>query len=146
MADLALVEIDPHTFIPKVIEYIAVHDLGRLINPQLVRGQISGGIMHGIAGALYEELDYDADGQMITGSLQDYLCPTASEAPVMIIDHHDTPSPFTELGVKGCGENSAMTAPAVIASAIDDAIGSGRYVTALPIKPANLFQQIEGRA
>lgn len=143
MADLVMVEIDPDTFIPRVTRYIAMHDVGRAINPQLIRGQIAGGIMHGIGGALYEHLDYDEGGQMLSASFMDYLCPTASEAPSMSIGHHGGPSPFSELGAKGCGENSAMSAPAAIASAVDDALAQyGVFTRALPITPTSIWLQV----
>ncbi len=143
MADLALVEIDPLTFVPRVLKYIAVHDVGVAINPQLIRGQISGGIVHGIGGALYEHLDYDESGQMLSASFMDYLCPTAVEAPQMIIDHHGEGSPFTELGAKGCGENSAMSAPAAIASAVDDALTQYDVtIDELPITPPMIWRQV----
>jgi len=146
MADLAMVEIDPETYIPRLLKYVAVHDVGVAINPQLVRGQIAGGIVHGMGGALYEHIDYDDDGQMLSASLMDYLCPTAVEAPLMSIGHLDTPSPFSELGSKGCGENSAMSAPAAIASAIDDALAGRKVVVdCLPITPAMLWR-IAGEA
>jgi 2-furoyl-CoA dehydrogenase large subunit len=145
MADLAMVEIDPVTFVPRVLKYIAVHDVGVPINPQLIRGQIAGGIVHGIGGALYEHLDYDENGQMMSASFMDYLCPTASEAPEMAIDHFDTRSPFTALGVKGCGENSAMSAPAAIASAVDDALAEfKRPISELPITPPAIWRHVVG--
>lgn len=141
MADLAMVEIDQETFVPRVLRYAAVHDVGLPINRQLIRGQIAGGIVHGIGGALYEELDYGEDGQMLSASLMDYLCPTAVEAPQMLIAHHDSPSPFSVLGVKGCGENSAMSAPAAIASAVDDALSDlGIAVDTLPLTPPMLWR------
>lgn len=147
MGDLAMVDIDPLTFVPKVLRYIAVHDVGVPINPQLIRGQIAGGIVHGIAGALYEHLDYDEGGQMLSATFMDYLCPTASEAPRMLIEHHDVPSPFTELGAKGCGENSAMSAPAAVASAVEDALAAqGVIITELPITPTTIWRHIGGRS
>jgi 2-furoyl-CoA dehydrogenase large subunit len=143
MADVAMVEIDPVTYVPRVLNYAAVHDVGTAINPQLIRGQIAGGIVHGIGGALYEHIDYDEDGQMLSASFMDYLCPTASEAPEMSIDHHGGASPFTALGTKGCGENSAMSAPAAIASAVDDALSAYDVVIAqLPITPPGLWRQV----
>jgi 2-furoyl-CoA dehydrogenase large subunit len=143
MVDIALIEIDPVTFVPQVLKYMAVHDVGVAINPLLIRGQIAGGIIHGIGGALYEHLDYDEDGQMMSASFMDYLCPTASEAPEMSIDHYGEPSPFTALGTKGCGENSAMSAPAVIASAVDDALSQfGIVTTELPITPTAIWRQV----
>ena len=143
MADLALIEIDPHTYVPKLLKYIAVHDVGLVINPQLIRGQIAGGIVHGMGGALYEHIDYDENGQMLSASFMDYLCPTAVEAPLMLIDHDGLASPFTELGVKGCGENCAMSAPAAIASAVDDALFKQNIVIdTLPITPPMLWRKV----
>jgi 2-furoyl-CoA dehydrogenase large subunit len=147
MVDMALIEIDPKTCIPRVLRYAAVHDVGRAINPQLLRGQVAGGIVHGLGGALYEHCDYDADGQMLSASFMDYLCPTTVEAPRMTINHFEAPSPFTVLGSKGVGENSAMLAPAVVASAIDDALGKGRLVIhALPITPLAVWRELHGEA
>ena len=147
MADLALIEIDPHTCVPKLLKYIAVHDVGIVINPQLIRGQIAGGIVHGMGGALYEHLDYDENGQMLSASFMDYLCPTAVEAPTMLIDHDGPASPFTELGVKGCGENCAMSAPAAIASAVDDALFEHNItIDTLPITPPMLWRKLKEAA
>jgi 2-furoyl-CoA dehydrogenase large subunit len=147
MVDMALIEIDPKTCIPRVLRYAAVHDVGRAINPQLLRGQVAGGIVHGLGGALYEHCDYDADGQMLSASFMDYLCPTTVEAPRMTINHFEAPSPFTVLGSKGVGENSAMLAPAVVASAIDDALCKGRLVIhALPITPPAVWRELHGEA
>src|SRR5206468_3343464 len=83
-------------------------------------GQIYGGALHGLGGALYEEMRYDDDGQFLTGSFMDYLVPTASEAPTIEIAHLSSPSPLTTLGSKGLGESSSMTVPAVIANAVSD--------------------------
>ncbi len=145
MADAALIEIDPQTCVPRVLRYAAVHDAGFAINPQLIRGQVAGGILHGIAGALYEHCDYDESGQMLNASFLDYLCPTAAEAPRMTIDHHDSPSPFSALGTKGAGENCAMSAPAAIASALDDALQDHAItIQSLPVTPAMLWSRIHG--
>lgn len=140
MADMVMVEIDPKTCIPRVLRYAAVHDVGRAINPQLIRGQVAGGIVHGIGGALYEHCDYDDDGQMLTASFMDYLCATAVEAPRMNIGHHDSPSPMSLLGSKGVGENCAMSAPAAIASAVEDALRERNVlIDALPLTPAQIW-------
>jgi 2-furoyl-CoA dehydrogenase large subunit len=147
MADAAVVEIDPRTCLPRVLRYAAIHDVGRAINPQLIRGQMAGGIVHGLAGALFEHCDYDQSGQMLAASFMEYLCPTAVETPQMVIDHHDVPSPFTELGTKGAGENSAMTAPAAIASAVEDALAAaGVHIDELPITPAAIWRSIHAAA
>lgn len=145
MADIALVEIDPKTCVPRLLRYVAVHDVGRAINPQLIRGQVAGGIVQGMGGALYEHCDYDSGGQMLTASFMDYLCPTAVEAPSMTIAHHDSPSPFTLLGTKGVGENSAMSGPAAIASAVEDALrGFNIEIQELPVTPAMIWTKVHG--
>lgn len=147
MADIALVEIDPKTCVPHLLRYVAVHDVGRAINPQLIRGQVAGGIVQGMGGALYEHCDYDSGGQTLTASFMDYLCPTAVEAPTMTIAHHDSPSPFTLLGTKGVGENSAMSGPAAIASAVEDALsGFNIEIQELPVTPAMIWKKLEAVA
>ena len=147
MADAVLVEIDPKTCVPRVLRYATVHDVGRAINPQLIRGQVAGGIIHGIGGALYEHCEYDDDGQMLAASFMEYLCPTAVEAPQMFIDHHDSLSPCSALGTKGVGENCAMSAPAAIASAIEDALRERNIViNELPATPVKIWSQWHGAA
>jgi 2-furoyl-CoA dehydrogenase large subunit len=143
MADIVMVEIDPKTCVPKVLRYVAVHDVGRAINPQLIRGQVAGGIVQGMGGALYEHCEYDDGGQMLAASFMEYLCPTAVEAPLMTIEHHDSPSPFTLLGTKGVGENCAMSGPAAIASAVEDALQSYNVeIRELPVTPAMIWTKL----
>jgi 2-furoyl-CoA dehydrogenase large subunit len=109
----------------------------------IVEGQIYGGALHGLGGALLEELSYDDDGQLLTGTFMDYLVPTASEAPTIEIAHVVSPSPLTTLGSKGLGESSSMTVPAVIANAVSDALAPlGIGITELPITPTRLFALI----
>src|SRR5438046_8658732 len=106
-------------------------------------GQIYGGALHGLGGALYEELAYDEDGQLLTGTFMDYLVPTASEAPTIDIAHVVSPSPLTPLGSKGLGESSSMTVPAVIANAVSDALAPARFrTTELPMAPSSLWHLI----
>lgn len=143
MADVAVVEVDVETGKVEVRSYTAVHDVGRALNPVVVSGQIAGGILHGIGGALYEHTAYDDGGNPLCGNLVTYLSPTAPEAPEMRIEHHDTPSPFNPLGVKGCGENSAMSAPAAVAAAVEDALTPyGVRVDHLPITPQWVWRAI----
>src|SRR3712207_8763326 len=85
------VEVDPETYDIKIVSYSTVHDAGRILNPMIVEGQIYGAAVHGIAGALYEEFRYNEDGQLVTSSFMDYLCPTATEAPRLSMDHIETP-------------------------------------------------------
>lgn len=144
IAEVVVVEVDPETGEPKILKYISVHDAGTIINPQLVEGQIYGGALHGIGGALYEELAYDGNGQLLTGTFVDYLCPTAAVAPKLDIGHVVSPSPFTVLGSKGCGESSSMTAPAAIANAVADALAPlGVRINELPLTPDRLWRLLQ---
>src|SRR5947208_4336549 len=122
IAEVMAVEVDPETAAIKILRYVTVHDAGTIINPMIAEGQIYGGALHGLGGALFEELAYDENGQLLTGSFMDYLVPTASEAPTIDIAHIVSPSPLTPLGSKGLGESSSMTVPAVIAHAVSDAL------------------------
>ena len=144
IAEVMAVEVDPETAAIKILRYASVHDAGTIINPMIAEGQIYGGALHGLGGALFEELQYDDDGQCLTGSFMDYLVPTASEAPVMDIAHVVSPSPLTPLGSKGLGESSSMTVPAAIANAVSDALGPlGVRITELPMSPTRLWELIE---
>ncbi|MBI2207166.1 MAG: xanthine dehydrogenase family protein molybdopterin-binding subunit [Candidatus Rokubacteria bacterium] len=140
IAEVMAVEVDPSVGTVKIVRYVTVHDAGVVINPKIAEGQIYGGALHGLGGALYEELLYDDDGQCLTATFMDYLVPTAVEAPEIDIAHVVTPSPFTTLGSKGLGESSCMTAPAVVANAVSDALGPlGLRVTELPLTPNRLW-------
>jgi len=144
IAEVMAVEVDPETAAIKILRYVTVHDAGTIINPMIAEGQIYGGALHGLGGALYEELMYDEDGQLLTGTFMDYLVPTASEAPTIEIAHVVSPSPFTTLGAKGLGESSSMTVPAVIANAVSDALAPlGVRINELPMTPTRLWALIE---
>jgi len=144
IAELMAVEVDPETAAIKILRYVTVHDAGTIINPMIAEGQIYGGALHGLGGALYEELAYDEDGQLLTGTFMDYLVPTASEAPTIEIAHVVSPSPLTLLGSKGLGESSSMTVPAVIASAVSEALAPlGIRINELPMTPSKLWKAIE---
>src|SRR5437016_3202345 len=144
IAEVMAVEVDRQTAAIKILKYVSVHDAGTIINPMIAEGQIYGGALHGLGGALYEELAYDEDGQLLTGTFMDYLVPTASEAPTIGIAHVVSPSPLTPLGSKGLGESSSMTVPAVIANAVSDALAPlGIRITELPMTPTKLWKTIE---
>jgi 2-furoyl-CoA dehydrogenase large subunit len=144
IAEVMAVEIDPETAEIKILRYVTVHDAGVIINPLIAEGQIVGGALHGLGGALWEELAYDSEGQFLSGTFMDYLVPSASEAPSVEVEHLATPSPFTTLGAKGLGEASSMTAPAVLANAVGDALAPlGVQITELPITPSRLWHLIE---
>jgi carbon-monoxide dehydrogenase large subunit len=123
----------------RIVRYCVVHDCGPLINPRIVEGQIHGGVAQGVAGALYERMVYDDDGQLLNASFMDFLMPYVSEVPGSIeIDHLETPSPLNPLGIKGLGEAGVIPGAAVIASAIEDA--EGIVITSMPISPSELFE------
>jgi carbon-monoxide dehydrogenase large subunit len=118
----AIVEVDPETGLVKVLRLVAVHDAGPIINPLMADANLHGGIVQGLGGALYENMVYDDAGQLKTATFMDYTLPTAIEAPPMVLDHQETPSPFTLMGTKGVGE-SGVTAPlGAIPAAIEDAL------------------------
>ena len=144
IAEVMAVDVDPDTGAIKILKYVTVHDAGTIINPMIAEGQIYGGALHGLGGALYEELAYDDDGQLLAGTFMDYLVPTATEAPTIDIAHIVSPSPLTPLGSKGLGESSSMTVPAVIANAVSDAlVPLGIQITELPMSPTKLWELIE---
>lgn len=144
VADAVTVEVDPETGEVKILDYYTVHDAGKLLNPLVANGQIMGGLVHGLGGAMYEELMYDHNGQFLTGSFMDYLCPTATEIPRVTIEHLETPSPLTPLGAKGLGEGNTMSAPGVIANAVADALAPlGIVVDRLPLSPNRIWSWIQ---
>ena len=143
MLDVAVVEVDRETGEPRVLEYVSVHDAGRVLNPLVVEGQRTGAIVHGLAGALYEEFVYGDDGQLHTSTLMDYLCPTAYEVPPVVLDHLETVSPFTLYGAKGCADGSVVPAGAAIANALSDALRPlGLAVNELPATPVGLWRRL----
>jgi 2-furoyl-CoA dehydrogenase large subunit len=144
IAEVMAVEVDPETAAITIVKYVTVHDAGTIINPMIAEGQIYGGALHGLGGALYEELRYDESGQCLTATFMDYLVPTASEAPRIDVAHIVSPSPLTPLGSKGLGESSSMTVPAVIANAVSDALRPlGVRITELPMTPDRLWGLIQ---
>jgi CO/xanthine dehydrogenase Mo-binding subunit len=142
---LAAVEVDTDTNVIDIKRYAVAYDIGRCINPVLVRGQITGGAAQGIGGALLEEFVYDSSGQPLATSFMDYLMPTASEMPdVEILVTEDAPSPLNPLGVKGAGEGGTAAVGAALANAVSDALGV--EVTSLPLSPDRLNDLIGGAA
>lgn len=123
VADLAAIEIDPATGRIEIVKYVSVHDVGTILNPLIVEGQILGGFAHGLGAALFEELVHDREGNFVTGSFAEYLCPTATEMPALDVGHVSTPSPTNLTGAKGMGDGSSMLAPAALANAAADALG-----------------------
>lgn len=138
-----LLEVDPDTGVLQIHRLWVVHDCGRVINPMVVEGQIHGGIAQGIGGACYERLHYDENGQLLNASFMDFLIPTAMEIPRIEVAHLETPSPLNPLGVKGVGEAGAIPMPAVIASAVEDALRPFRvHVTRMPLSPDDVLRLI----
>lgn len=140
-AHAAIVELDRATGVPSIRKYVVVHDAGVLINPKLAEGQVLGGVCQGLGGALLEEIVYDGAAQLLTGSLADYLMPTASDVPPIEVLHRETPSPLNALGVKGLGEGGAIAPPVVLANAVCDALCLvGFEIFATPVRPAALVE------
>jgi carbon-monoxide dehydrogenase large subunit len=136
---VAVVDVDPGTGVVKLLRYVVAHDCGRVINPMIVDGQIHGGVAQGIGGALLEELVYDENGQLLSGSFMEYLVPTAMEVPRITTLHMEFPSPRNPLGIKGVGEGGAISPPAAISNAIEDALGPfGIRITETPVSPSRL--------
>jgi CO/xanthine dehydrogenase Mo-binding subunit len=133
---LALVEIDQRTGFIKVPKYLIAFDVGRAINPMLVKGQIVGGFAQGIGGALLEEFSYDSSGQLLSGSFMDYLLPSVAEVPeVEVMLTEDSPSPLNPLGVKGAGEGGTVAVGATLANAVCDAFDGLVDIRQLPLTP-----------
>src|SRR6266545_2868828 len=142
-AHVAVVECDPETGATRLIRYVVAHDCGRVINPMIVDGQIHGGVAQGIGGALWERIVYDGAGQLLTQTLMEYHLPMADELPPIETVHMEFPSPRNPLGVKGLGEGGAISPPAAIANAIDDALAPfGVRVTQAAPSPAQLWGQV----
>lgn len=139
----AVVEVDPETCAVRLLRYVVAEDCGRIINPLIVDGQVRGGVAQGVGAALLEEVVYDEAGQLLTGTLMDYLVPSASEVPAMEVRHLETPSPTTLGGFRGMGEGGTIGAPAAIANAVTDALAPlGLEVNELPITPDRLFRML----
>jgi aerobic carbon-monoxide dehydrogenase large subunit len=140
---IVALEIDPQTCEVRLHRYIVAEDCGRIINPLIVDGQVHGGVAQGIGAALYEEVVYDAAGQLLTASFADYIIPAASEVPAIETLHLDAKSPTTLGGFRGMGEGGTIGAPAAIANALSDALAPlGVAVYELPMTPERLFRLI----
>jgi CO/xanthine dehydrogenase Mo-binding subunit len=138
----AYVRVDPDTFRLKIERYVVVHDCGRVINPRVLEGQIQGGVAQGIAGAFYERMAYDTEGQLRNASFMEFLMPYSTEIPELAIAHIETPSPLNPLGVKGAGEAGVIPVGAVIASAVEHA--TGIQIDEMPLSPLRLFELKQG--
>ncbi|MPZ54711.1 MAG: molybdopterin-dependent oxidoreductase, partial [Acidimicrobiia bacterium] len=141
----AVIEADPGTGAITVEDYWVVEDCGRMINPMVVEGQIHGGVAQGIGTALFEEMVYDDDGQLLTTTYMDYLLPTSQDIPFIHTRHLETPSPDTEGGIKGMGEGGAIAPAAVIAGALEDALSNlgPVWVNRVPLTPERVLGHID---
>ena len=143
-AHAAVVAVDPSTGAIEILDYVVVEDGGTLVNPMIVDGQIRGGTAQGIGTCLYEATPFDARGQPLATTLQDYLLPSATDVPEIKVLHMMTPSPYTEFGVKGLGEGGAVGPPAAIVSAVNDALRPFQVeVHDLPLTPQRIVAAIE---
>jgi aerobic carbon-monoxide dehydrogenase large subunit len=133
----AVVKVELETGQVEILDYLVTHDCGPIINPPIVDGQVVGGVAQGIGGTLYEHLAYGDEGQPVATSFMDYLIPTATEIPTMVVEHFETPSPNMPLGVKGVGEGGVIGVPGAVGNAIADALAEfGIEVDATPYSPA----------
>src|SRR5437870_3949363 len=144
---VAQVEMDVETGGVKLLRYVVAHDCGKVINPVIVDGQVHGGVAQGVGGALFEDMAYDGEGQLLTGSLMDYAVPKADDLPPIETVHLEFPSPRNPLGAKGLGEGGAISPPAAIANAIEDALAPFDVrITETPVTPARVRALLAGRA
>ncbi|MDO8362819.1 MAG: molybdopterin-dependent oxidoreductase [Actinomycetota bacterium] len=141
---ICTVEIDVETGQVEVLQYVAVDDCGNQVNPLIVEGQVHGGVIQGLAQALFEEAVYDTEGNLKNASLAEYLVPAASDVPGLTLGHTITPSPTNQLGVKGIGEAGTIgAAPAVINAVVDALSGLGVTSVPMPASPHNVWKAIQ---
>jgi carbon-monoxide dehydrogenase large subunit len=136
----AVVAVDTEIGDVEILDYVIAEDCGTMVNPMVVDGQTRGGVAQGIGTAMYEESSYNANGQPLASTLMDYLLPGATEIPALRIFHMQTPSPYTEFGIKGMGEGGAIAPPAAIFNAVNDALAPlGVELTETPLTPSRLL-------
>jgi 2-furoyl-CoA dehydrogenase large subunit len=138
--DICGVEVDRMTGELRLDRYVTMHDCGRILHPGMVEGQVTGAFAHALGAATLEERSYGPEGEVLAGTLADYLIPTIMEVPAPLVLHRETLSPFTPLGAKGVGEGQCMSTPVCIANAVADALGLADI--ALPIVPARLSDRL----
>ncbi len=136
---IGVVEVDVETGKLTHLHYAAVHDAGTVVNPKTLDGQIIGGTIQGLGTAMFEEYRYDEEGRVRNDSFEYFHVPSSMDVPSMVIEHLETPSPYTPYGIKGAGEGGRMLTPAVLSAAIEDALAPyGVRVTTLPITPEQI--------
>jgi len=144
---LAQVRVERETGEVTVERYLMAYDVGRAVNPMLVRGQLTGGFVQGLGGALFEEFTYNEQGQPLSTTFADYLIPTSKEVPELdILVTEDAPSPFNPLGIKGAGEGGSNAVGAAIAAAVDDALGRFGAITRVPIHPMTIWRLLSAES
>ena len=138
------VEIDEATGVVRIVRHTVVDDVGRMVNPLLVKGQIHGGVVQGLGQALFEDLVYDANGQLLSGTLTDYAVPKASFLPSLELDRTETPSPVNPLGVKGAGETGTIASSAAVVNAVMDALRPfGIRHLDMPLTPPRILRALQ---
>ena len=144
---MCVLEVDTETGQIEILKYVAVDDCGVQINPLIVEGQVHGGVIQGLAQALFEEAVYYTDGNLKTTTLAEYLVPAASDVPSITTAHTVTPSPTNQLGVKGIGEAGTIGAASTVINAVVDAL-SGIGVTSMPMpaSPQTVWRAIQSAA
>jgi carbon-monoxide dehydrogenase large subunit len=141
---IAVVEVDTETGAVDLTRYVAVDDVGTVINPMIVDGQVHGGIAQGVAQALYEEAVYDEEGNLVTGSMTNYLVPSAVELPNFELERTENPSPTNPMGVKGVGETGTIASPAAVMNAVVDALSPfGVGDIEMPANPERVWTAIQ---
>jgi 2-furoyl-CoA dehydrogenase large subunit len=141
VVDLVMVEVERATGRVTVLDYVSVHDAGRLLNPRLAAGQVQGGFAHGVGAALQERIEYGPDGALLTPTLKEYPLATPLDVPTPRTGHRETPSPLTPLGAKGLGEGTTMSAPVALQNAVTDALGA-EHPVGLPLNPSRVWERI----
>ncbi len=141
---MVVVEIQPETGEVQIVTYIAVDDCGKILNHYLVEAQVHGALAQGIGQALYEEVVYDENGQLLTSTLMDYAMPNAEMVPTFVTDFIETPSPYNPLGIKGVGESGCIGAPPAIVNAVLDALAPyGIKTIDMPLKPEKIWSLLQ---
>ena len=135
------VEVDPETGVTDIIQFVASDDFGTIINPMIVEGQVHGGLAQGIGQAMFENVVYDTEGQLLSASYMDYTMPRADDLPMYQVMHKSTVCPSNPLGIKGCGEAGAIGSPPAVINAITDAIGNNSLE--MPASPANVWAALQ---
>lgn len=142
---LCAVEVDTETGMVRIRSYVAVDDVGKVVNPLIVDGQLHGGIAQGIAQALFEEAVYDADGNLLTATMADYLLPSAADLPDFALDRTESPATSNPLGVKGVGEAGTIASTPAVVNAIVDALRPrGVNDVQMPCTPERVWRALEG--